>query len=232
MNVLAIGIHPDDVELGCGGTVILAATRGHNVTLIDMSEGSASTNGTVDDRRGEAADAAVVMGVRDRQNLGLPDTGIRSEDPDQTRKMVGAIRQHRPDLVLAPSADDPHPDHASGGELVARAVYLAGLAGFQPDNEPHESKVTLVYGGRLEVAPQIVIDITSVHETKMRAIVAHASQFVRGPGTKPTRLNDPGFLIAVEGRDRLYGQKIRTSFGEAFRSLGPLAISDLSILEG
>ncbi|MCK4773868.1 MAG: PIG-L family deacetylase, partial [Candidatus Krumholzibacteria bacterium] len=109
MNVLAIGIHPDDIELGCGGTVIVAANGGHNVVMVDLSDGASSTNGTPDEREREAARAAEIMGVATRQNLLLPDTAIQSEDPGQVKRLVSAIRSARPSVVLAPSSDDPHP---------------------------------------------------------------------------------------------------------------------------
>ncbi len=229
MNVLAIGIHPDDIELGCGGTVILAATGGHNVVMVDLSDGASSTNGTPDEREREAARAAEIMGVATRQNLSLPDTAIQSEDPEQVKRLVSAIRSARPDVVLVPSSEDPHPDHASGGELARRALYLAGVRGYKTDEESWPVRTVMVYGGRVEVKPHLIMDITSAQRKKMLAIAAHESQFLPGAGKQPTPLNAPEFLPAIEGRDRMYGQKIGIEFGEGFRLLKPIALSDLSI---
>jgi bacillithiol biosynthesis deacetylase BshB1 len=229
MNILAIGIHPDDIELGCGGTVIVAADGGHDVVMVDLSDGAASTNGTLDEREREAARAAEIMGVTGRQNLSLPDTAIQSEDPAQVRRLVSAIRTARPEVVLAPSSDDPHPDHASGGTLVRRAVYLAGIRGYQPDEERWSVQTVMIYGGRVEVEPHLIVDITSTQKTKMLAIAAHESQFSPGAGKQPTPLNAPEFLPAIEARDRVCGQKIRVEFGEAFRLLKPIALRDFSI---
>jgi len=229
MNVLAIGIHPDDIELGCGGTVIVAANGGHNVVMIDLSDGASSTNGTPDERKREAARAAEIMGVAARQNLSLPDTAVQGEDPEQIRRLVSAIRSARPDVVLTPSSDDPHPDHASGGELTRRAIYLAGVRGYKTGEESWPVRAVLVYGGRVEVKPHLVVDITPAQRKKMLAIAAHESQFLPGAGKQPTPLNAPEFLPAIEGRDRMYGQKIRVEFGEAFQLLKPIALSDLSI---
>jgi len=107
MRIVAFGIHPDDVELGCGGTVVLAAGQGHQVTVVDLSEGRASSNGTPEERAAEARAAAVVMGVGERINLGLPDTRIASEDAGQTAAVVACLRGIRPHLVLTSSSDDP-----------------------------------------------------------------------------------------------------------------------------
>jgi bacillithiol biosynthesis deacetylase BshB1 len=231
MNLLAIGIHPDDVELGCGGTVILAAQDGHAVTLADLSEGTASTNGTPEERAREGSEAADIMGVKKRINLALPDTGIRAEDPEQTKRTVAAIRDVQPDVILIPSSDDPHPDHASGGELVKRAIYLAGLSGYEPGEKAWSVRNVMVYGGRVDIDPDVIVDVTSVHKKKMLAIGAHQSQFVQGAGTKPTPLNAPEFLPALEARDRLHGRKIRVQYGEGFRLLNPIALSGLSIFD-
>jgi bacillithiol biosynthesis deacetylase BshB1 len=231
MNILAIGIHPDDIELGCGGTVILAVDSGHDVSLIDLSDGAASTNGTVDERAREAATAAEIMGVRQRINLGLPDTGIRSEEPDQVKAVVAAIRDVRPDTVLVPSSDDPHPDHAAGGGLVRRAIYFAGLRGYELPQEVCSVRHVMIYGGRVELESNLIVDITPTHKKKMLAIRAHESQFVAGGGREPTPLNASEFLPGVEARDRLYGRKIRAEYGEAFRLLNPIALKDFSILD-
>jgi bacillithiol biosynthesis deacetylase BshB1 len=229
MNVLALGIHPDDIELFCGGTVALAVERGHHVTLVDLSDGAASTNGTAEERRKEAAAAAAIMGVAGRRTLALPDTGIHSEDAGQLRQVVEALRQARPDVVLTPSSDDPHPDHASGGELVRRAIYLSAVQGYERGQTAWAIRTVMVYGGRIEVEPHVIVDVTSTHRKKLLAIQAHVTQFAPAPGRRPTPLNAPEFLPAVEGRDRLYGRKIGVAYGEAFRLLYPLPLTDLSV---
>lgn len=232
MTVLVFGIHPDDIELSCGGTVVVAAASGHDVVLADLSDGAASSNGTVDDRLREADKAAGIMGVSRRINLGLPDTRIESENPEHVRRVVGVIREIAPRVVLAPSHHDPHPDHCSGGRLIERALYLAGVAGYEPVTPPWSVPTVLVYGGRREVDPHVAFDITAVHKTKMRAIRAHESQFSAGPGRKDTVLNAPDFLDAIDGRDRACGLSIRVKYGEAFRLLKPLAATDFSLFEG
>lgn len=228
MRIVVFGIHPDDIELCCGGTVIRATGDGHEVTLVDLSDGSASSNGTTEERRAEASRAAAIMGVKQRINLGLPDTAIQSQNLEQTRKVVACIRERRPEIVLIPSSDDPHPDHASGGVLIQRALYLSGIHGYDTGQEAWRPANALVYPGRVEFEPHIVVDISAVNDQKLRAIGAHKSQF--GAGARNTPINSPNFLPAVEARGRTYGLKIGVPFGEGFRLLNPMALPDFGAL--
>jgi bacillithiol biosynthesis deacetylase BshB1 len=231
MNILVFGIHPDDIELGCGGTVILAADQGHTVTLADLSDGSASSNGTVEERRKEALAAAGIMGVQERLNLGFADAGIQSQNLKQREAVVACIRRARPEVVLAPSADDPHPDHASGAVLVQRALYLAGIYGYGSD-DAHKVRHVLVYAGRSEIqASGFVVDITSVMDRKMKAIAAHATQFGAGKDRRGTPLNSPEFLPFIEARARVYGRQILARYGEPFQATGPVKLSGFDIFE-
>ncbi|UCG53297.1 MAG: bacillithiol biosynthesis deacetylase BshB1 [Candidatus Latescibacterota bacterium] len=232
MRILAFGIHPDDVELGCGGTVILAVSQGHDVIVADLSEGTASSNGSPEERAAEAAEAARVMGVRDRVNLGLPDTRIAGEDPEQVEKVVECIRDLRPDIVIVPSSEDPHPDHASGGTLVKRAAYLSGVHGYHRGRDAWPVRNYLIYAGRTEFEPHVIVDVSSTHDTKVRAILAHRSQFVAGEGRRPTPLNAPDFLEFIEARSRVYGRMIGCRYGEGFRMAKPFALNDLGLLCG
>ena len=232
MRIVAFGIHPDDVELGCGGTVVLAAGQGHQVTVVDLSEGRASSNGTPEERAAEARAAAVVMGVGERINLGLPDTRIASEDAGQTAAVVACLRGIRPHLVLTSSSDDPHPDHASGGRLIERALYLSGIHGYEPARDAWSVARVLVYAGRQEFEPHIVVDVTATQATKIRAIQAHASQFICGEGRKPTPLNAAGFIDVIEARSRIAGRMINVLFGEGFRTTKPIAVNDVGVLGG
>jgi bacillithiol biosynthesis deacetylase BshB1 len=229
MKILAIGIHPDDVELGCGGTVILAAEQRHDVVIVDLSDGTSSSNGTPDERAAEAAEAARFMGVGKRRNLGFPDTGIHSENTDQVRNVVRCIREETPGIVLVPSADDPHPDHASGGRLIERALYFAGVRGYDRDTDPWRAEHVLVYPGRNDFEPDIVVDVSTTHIKKTEAILIHRSQFVLDGDRTPTPLNSPGFVGFIEARGRIHGRRIGAEFGEPFLTTKPLAVSDFSL---
>ncbi|MCZ6766814.1 MAG: bacillithiol biosynthesis deacetylase BshB1 [bacterium] len=230
MRILAFGIHPDDIELGCGGTVALLAVERHEVVLVDLSDGASASNGTVETRAKEARTAAKILGAAKRINLGFADTALQSENLDQQRSVVACIRENRPDFVLLPLKDDPHPDHAAGGELVERALYLSGVHGYEAGGDAWRPKNALIYPGRRELAPDLIIDITRTHETKVRAIEAHDSQFGRGKNRLPTPLNSEDFLRSVEGRARLYGSRIGVRFGEPLRLLNPLAVTTMSQL--
>jgi LmbE family N-acetylglucosaminyl deacetylase len=150
------------------------------------------------------------------------------DDPDQQRLTTSAIRRHRPDLVLLPSSDDPHPDHASGGELIERAIYLAGIHGYATDDGSQRWAVRngLIYPGRKDLEPDLVIDISETFATKMDSIRAHRSQFGDFDGARATPLNRPGFLGAVEARAVGAGYRIGALYGESFKLLRPIAVGD------
>jgi len=232
MKIVAFGIHPDDVELGCGGTVILAVRAGHHVAVVDLSSGASSSNGTVEERAAEAAAAAAIMGVGKRYDLDLPDTRIQSESDEQTSAVVACVRGERPDLVLVPSSDDPHPDHGSGGRLIERALYLSGVHGYSRGEPAWRVPHVIVYPGRTDIDPDIVFDITSTYDAKVKAILAHATQFVPGEGRSSTPLNSPDFLGFVEARARTHGRRIGARFGEAFWSARPVGLSDFRLFGG
>jgi len=230
MKVLAFGIHPDDIELGCGGTVTLASRQGHEVVLADLSDGASASNGTPEEREVEAGNAAKILGAVRRVNVGLPDTAIESENTDQLKRVAAVVLAERPDMVFIPSHDDPHPDHASGGALIERALYVCGIHGYDEKRDPWQVASTLVYPGRTDFSPHVVVDITDTYDTKILAIKAHKSQFIPGGGRNPTRLNSPEFLPIVESRCRTHGFSVGARFGEGFRPLRPLAVRDLGLL--
>jgi len=232
---MAIGIHPDDVEIGCGGTVAVCAAAGDDVTIVDLTRGESSTNGTPEERAREAAEAAHILGCKRRENVGLPDAGVQSENAAQTSAVVAMIRAHRPHIILVPNPEDAHPDHASGGMLVERAAFLANVNGYvtERDGKRQERWLAgrlLVYSGRREVHPAIVVDITAQYETKLASVRAHASQVGGGKGALPTRLNDGGLFGSVEGRALVAGRRIGVKYGEAFQILAPIGLSRLDVL--
>lgn len=206
----------------------LCARQGHEVVLADVSDGAASSNGTPAERQAEAVAAMKILGAAERINAGLPDLSVESENPQHVAAIVDVIRRVQPDLVLIPLSHDPHPDHAAGGILIERAVYTAGIAGYTSSSQPWRVRNGLIYPGRRELEPDLVVDITSTFDVKLRAIEAHATQFKAGSGREATPLNTPEFLPAVEARARLHGQRIGVRFGEPYRLLQPLAATDLS----
>jgi bacillithiol biosynthesis deacetylase BshB1 len=221
MKIVVFGIHPDDAELGCGGTVALCAAQGHDVVLVDLTRGESSSNGTPEEREREAAEAARILGCSARENLGLPDTGLLCGDPDQQRAVVSAIRRHRPDLAVWPSKDDPHPDHESGGGLIERAVYLSGIHGYRSGKDQQRWMVPngLIYPGRRELEPDVVVDVSDTFKT-----------IGTDERAKETPLNRPEFLAAIEARAVTAGHRIGARYGEAFKTLRQVGIKDLTVL--
>jgi bacillithiol biosynthesis deacetylase BshB1 len=232
---MALGIHPDDVEIGCGGTVAVSAAAGDEVTIIDLTRGESATNGTPEDRAREATEAARILGATRRVNAGLPDAGVLSEDPAQTRAVVAIIRAYRPDLVFVPNSDDAHPDHASGSTLIQRAIFLSNVNGYVTDADGARQERwlvarTLLYSGRKEVKPDVVVDITTQYETKLASVRAHASQVGGLQGSLATRLNDATFFGSIEGRALVAGRRVGVQYGEAFELLAPIALARLDVI--
>ena len=232
-DVLAVGPHPDDVELAAGGTVALLTAAGYRVVVLDLTRGERATRGTPAERAQEAARAASILGA-DRECLELPDTGLTADDPDQVAAVVSALRHHRPRLLLTLHADDDHPDHREGADLVERAWYLAGLAGYPGSSAPPFRPRRLLFAmGRRSFFPSLVVDVAPVYAKKREALGASASQFTRPPGDpRVTPISDPGVLARIEGRDRVHGGMIGTEFGEPFFSRDPWAVTAAGDLLG
>jgi bacillithiol biosynthesis deacetylase BshB1 len=227
-DVLALGAHPDDVELGCGGTLARLAAAGVRVGIADLTAGELSTRGTPDLRAREAAAAAAALGVAWRACLGLPDGALRGDDEAHAAAVTAALRTAAPRALLLPHADDPHPDHAAAAALARRAAFLAGVARWHPaTGAPHRPRLLLAYPGpRQLLAPDLVVDVSAVYAAKRAALAAYASQFAPG-GDAPTHLSTPHYMAAVEGRDRAAGNTVGCELGEGFAALGALAADEL-----
>lgn len=222
LDVLAIGPHPDDVELFAGGTVGKLVAAGHRVAILDLTRGEAATRGTPELRANEARRAAEVLGVT-RDQLGLPDGGIR-DTAEQVAALVTHLRVHRPELVIAPWTDERHPDHAAAAALIVRAVFLASAGGFSPELPRHVVREVLHYPMRVAARPSFVVDISAFAELKRRAIGCHESQL----GPRPA---DAGTLVAsaldtLDARDRYWGEHIGATHGEPFITRATLAVDD------
>lgn len=233
IDLIAFGAHPDDVELGCGGTVARLAGAGSRVAIADLTAGERGTRGDRATRGREAENAAAALGVVMRECLQLPDGGLSPDDPEQVAAVVRAIRRHRPRAVFAPDRGDPHPDHRAAADLLERALFLSGVGNVRPeDGEPWRPRLVLAYPGPRQLfEPSIVVDVTSVYARKREAVLAHASQFDPERGGR-THLASGYFTAAIEGRDRAAGNTVGVEFGEGFRAPGPLAADELSWLLG
>lgn len=223
VDVLAFGPHPDDVEIFCGGIMIRLAAQGYATAVVDMTRGELATHGSVEQRAREAEAAGRVLGLRFRENLGLPDGGIA----DQVEPVVAALRRHRPEIVLAPWIEERHPDHEAAAALVTRCVFLAGLTRFEIDGlDPFTPRQLLHYPMRHRPRPSFIVDTTAAWPGKLEAIACHTSQ-VAPAGEARTLIGSPGALAAIEARDRYHGSMIGTSFGEALVSRAAMGLNDL-----
>lgn len=178
VDLLAIGAHPDDVELTCGGTLLVTARQGYRTGVVDLTGGETGTHGSSAIRADEAARAAEVLGVAERRNAGLPDAGLFNTDATR-RVVVELIRHFRPRVVILPYPIGRHPDHRIASELCRDASYLAGLRNYPADGPPHRpDKVLYTLAYREDaVKPTFVVDVSDVFETKLAAIRCYASQF-------------------------------------------------------
>jgi N-acetylglucosamine malate deacetylase 1 len=240
LDALFFGAHPDDVELCCGGLAALLAAHGHAVGIADLTRGEKGTRGDVEERAAEAAAAARELGAAWRGNLRLPDLGIDRHAHGQQAAVVACLREHRPRLVVAPDAEDAHPDHVEASRLVERACYLAGLARFDAGPRAaggHSAEgLALHRPGRLLFAlyrgaarPHLVVDVSGAWECRMRAVRAHRSQLDPARGAA-TYLTAPGFLEGIEARARSLGALIGVRYGEGYRQRGPLPVADARAL--
>ena len=178
VDILAIAAHPDDVELTCGGTLIKAATQGYRTGVVDLTGGETGTHGSRSLRADEAAQAADVMGVTERRNAGLPDAGLFNTEATR-RVVVEQIRHFRPRVVILPYPIGRHPDHRIASELCRDASYLAGLANYAADGQPHRpEKILYTLAYREDpVKPTFVVDVSAEFDRKLAAIRCYASQF-------------------------------------------------------
>lgn len=225
-DALAFGPHPDDIELGCGGTLIKLADLGYSTVLVDMTRGEMSTRGTVEMRAAEAATAAKVLGAAARENLGLRDGHIRPDDHAR-RRVVEVVRRYRPQLVFIPYHQDRHPDHYNGSQLAYEGVFMAGLARYETGQPSHRPAQVLYYMRWDEFEPTFVVDISAQYERKMEAVWAYASQFKADDAScGQTRLTTPEYHWKLEHQMAYYGSLIQKRYGEGFLVRGVLEVHD------
>jgi len=227
VDVLAFGPHPDDVELGCGGTLAALAARG--VGIVDLTRGEMATRGTPGTRAAEAAEAARILGARFRVNLDLGDGDLRTDRAAQLL-VVEAVRRARPRLVLAPWTEDRHPDHERAGRLVSEASWYAGLAKLETALPAHRPDQVVFYAAYALLQPTFLVDVTAAFETKRAALRAYKSQFhvpeAPSVGEPETYVSSKSFWDGVEARARAYGRVANVAYAEGFFSKTPPTLAD------
>jgi bacillithiol biosynthesis deacetylase BshB1 len=226
LRVLAIGAHPDDVELGVGGLLVKLATDGFSTGILDLSRGERASRGTPEQRAAEATAAAAILRVSVRENAGLPDGGI-ADTPEQRQQVAGFIRRLQPEIILAPMAPDRHPDHAAAAALVRAACFEAGLHRSSVQGVPFRPNAIYGYTAYFELprSPEIVIDITGVFETKLDALRCYRSQFhLEGAEGPETYVSSLRFWENIRHRAAYWGHRVGVDFGEPLYLEGPMKL--------
>ena len=241
MDVVAIGAHPDDVELWAGGTVCSLTAADARVAIVDLTLGELGSRGTVELRRKEARKAADILGVAERVNLELPDGNIENT-PANRLQLIRALRRYRPRLVLIGAPECRHPDHKAATDLSVAAIFQAGLSKIKtvgPDHlpqEPHRPDHVLQYMQAIAFEPTLSVDVTAFWDQRTRAVRAFESQFhnpdYRSAAEEPeTYISNPDFFEWMESRARYYGYPIGARYAEPFLyRQGPIGVDDLQSL--
>ncbi len=235
LDVLAIGTHPDDVEIACGGTLAKLASLGRHVGILHLTCGEAGTRGTPQERRTEAEAAAAALGVSVLEFLHLGDGQLRT-GRDEEDQLIDVLRRHRPSMVLGPTPRDRHPDHGRAHRLVGDACFYSGLVK-RGSGESHRPSALFDYMQHDPFEPSFVVDVTDFWNAKLEALSAYRSQLHQGPSDRQdepaTKVASPEYRSAIEGRARHFGQLINVALAEPFRSRLPLAVADpMTLLPG
>ena len=220
-DILAIGAHPDDVELGCGGTILKLISEGKTVGIIDLTEGELGTRGSRETRKEEAGDAAKILGISVRENLKLKD-GFLNNSEEYQLKIVEKIRKYQPEIVLANAIDDRHPDHAKAAKLISDACFIAGLKKIETKEngqlqEVWRPKHIFHYIQWKNVVPDFVIDISGFLDKKIEACMAYKTQFYNPNSDEPiTPIATKDFLESLTYRAQDLGRLSGVEFAEGF----------------
>ncbi len=227
-----IAAHPDDAELGCAGTILTHIAAGRKVGVLDLTRGELGTRGNAELRMLESREATRLMGLHSRDNLGFRD-GFFTNDEAHQLKIIEILRKYRPEIVLANSIHDRHPDHGKASSLISDACFYSGLRRIESMHETEvqqawRPKVVYHYIQDRYIKPDFVIDISAVMDQKISIIQAFKSQFHDPESTEPqTVLTSPGFMERVRSRAREYGKAGDMEFGEGYTAERMIGVKDL-----
>jgi N-acetylglucosamine malate deacetylase 1 len=228
VDILAFGVHPDDVELGCSGTIIASLDTGKKVGVVDLTRGELGTRGTAETRKNEAANAAKVMGVHARENLEMAD-GFFQNDETNLRKVITVIRKYQPEIVLCNAPEDRHPDHGRSAKLVADAAFLSGLRKIETlDGAQQAWRPAYVFHYIQDryLKPDFVFDISGQWEKKLETIRCYTTQFYSADSKEPeTYISTPDFLDTIKSRALMLGKRIGVKYAEGYISAKMLGIT-------
>jgi len=227
VDLLVFGPHPDDLEIGLGGTIARQTASGLQVGLCDLTAGELGSNGTVEQRLAEAEAARAVLGATWRSNLHWPDRGIGT-DPDHLQQAVTFLRRHRPRTVAVPYWSDRHPDHVAASELLTEAVFNSAMRRYRPSEDTWKPDWICYYFINNAAPPSFVVDVSEYYDRKREALDCHVSQFRRNePGVAATRLNSPTFRQLIESRDAQFGALAGVAWAEGFVVREPIERASL-----
>lgn len=235
LDILAFGAHPDDVELGCGGTLAKEISLGKKVGVVDLTRGELGTRGSVIIRNQESANAARILGVVVRENLDMRD-GFFVNDEVHQLEIIKMIRKYQPEIVLCNAVDDRHIDHGKGSKLVSDACFLSGLIKIETENEGVNQdvwrpKVVYHYIQWKNLVPDFVVDITGFNDKRLEAILAYESQFYNPNSKEPeTPIATKNFMESLNYRVQDFGRLIGTDYAEGFMVERHLAVNSLGDL--
>lgn len=221
IDILAIGVHPDDVELSCGGTLLKHIAEGFTVGILDLTRGELGTRGSAELRTEEAMNAATILGATFRDQLAMAD-GFFANDEAHQRLIIEKIRQYRPRIVLANAVSDRHPDHGRASKLISDACFYAGLRRIATQHEgqpqePWRPETIYHYIQDRHILPDFIVEVTPYVDKKMEAIKAFSSQFFDPNSTEPvTPISRPDFLNIIEAKMRVFGRDAGVEFAEGF----------------
>ncbi len=226
INALAFSPHPDDAEMGCGGLLLKLKDKGYSTGIVDLTEAELSTNGDPETRKAETAEATEILRLDYRKNLGLEDSNI-TNDRKSRLKVIDALREARPSIVLYPYCVARHPDHENSHRLIKDSIFISGLVKLKTQAPAHRPAISACYMLEHQFKPSFIVDITDYYSTKMKACRAYRSQFYgKYSDTKKTFINTRFFQELIESRDKCYGLKIRTEYGEPYFIYDDLKIED------
>lgn len=235
LDVLAFGVHPDDVELSCAGVLMVEKLNSRSTGIIDLTQGELGTRGDIETRKEEAAASAAILGVSVRENLQLAD-GFFENDRESKLKVIGAIRKFQPEIVICNAPEDRHPDHGRSASLVSDASFLSGLQKIITTSDgmvqqAWRPKYVLHYVQDRYLNPNFVVDISEVFEKKLEAIKAFKTQFhtpgIEGP---ETYISSPDFLDSVIYRSKMFGKMIGVKYAEGFISKKMIGLKSFDAL--
>ncbi|AUS06398.1 bacillithiol biosynthesis deacetylase BshB1 [Pseudotamlana carrageenivorans] len=232
LDILAIGAHPDDVELGCGATIAKEVAQGKKVGVVDLTQGELGTRGTAETRKEEAANAAKILGISVRENLGFADAFFVNDKAHQL-EVVKMIRKYKPEMVLCNAIDDRHIDHGKASKLVSDACFLSGLTKIETTldgflQEAWRPKFVYHYIQWKNIEPDVVVDVSGFIDKKMDAVLAYKTQFFDPKSKAPeTPISSKNFTDSVIYRARDLGRLIGTEHAEGFTVERYPAVSSL-----